>query len=53
MDKKANAQLSEIEDIMIECEMIQASNESAYTKEQAKISAYDRIKELIGIRVVV
>lgn len=39
--------INEIKQIIDECEFIQLSNESEYTKEQSKISAYDRIKELM------
>lgn len=38
------------EDILIivsDCEAIQTSNESEYTKEQAKITAYDEIMEML------
>lgn len=38
---------NEIKQIIDECEFIQLSNESEYTKEQSKISAYDHIKELM------
>lgn len=38
--------LEKIMEIIQNCEDIQESNESAYTKEQAKISAYNEIKEL-------
>jgi len=33
--------------IIDDTEAIQCSNESAYTKERAKVHAYDEIKELI------
>lgn len=39
--------LEDIMQIIQDCEDIQESNESSYTKEQAKISAYNEIKELI------
>lgn len=39
--------LIEIKEIIKECEELQESNESSYTKEQAKISAYNSIKELL------
>lgn len=38
----------EIAEIISDASAIQNSNESAYTKEQAKLSAYDAIVELIG-----
>lgn len=37
----------EIEKIINDCEEIQKSGESTYTKEQAKLSAYNNIKELL------
>lgn len=43
--------LAAIEKIIVECEEIQHSQESAYTKERAKVNAYKKIKELIGIEV--
>ena len=30
-----------------DCEYIQSTNESDYTKEQAKLSAYEHIREII------
>ena len=38
--------LEDIMRIIQECEDVQESNESRYTKEQAKISAYNEIKDL-------
>lgn len=38
--------LIEIKEIIKECEELQNSSESVYTKEQAKLSAYNSIKEL-------
>lgn len=38
----------EINEIVGNCEEVQKSNESAYTKEQAKLSAYDQIAEILG-----
>ena len=38
----------EINRIIEECEDLQRSNESSFTKEQAKISAYNEIKEVLG-----
>jgi len=43
--------LAAIEKIIVECEEIQHSQESAYTKERAKVNAYKKIKDLIGIEV--
>ena len=45
-----NIAYDEILDIVRNCEDIQQSRESDYTKEQAKISAYNEIKEILGIR---
>lgn len=39
--------LDEIERIVKETEELQHSNESAYTKEKAKVHAYEEIKEVI------
>ena len=41
-DKEQN-----IKTIVEMCEEIQASNESAYTKDCAKLTAYDHIKRII------
>ena len=41
--------LPEVIEEIKNCEEIQNSNESAYTKEQAKISAYEHIRVLLGI----
>lgn len=38
--------LEQIGKIIDDCEEIQKSQESSYTKEQAKITAYNEIKEL-------
>ena len=43
--------LAAVEKIITECEEIQHSQESAFTKERAKVKAYEEIKELIGIEV--
>lgn len=43
--------LAAIEKIIVECEEIQHSQESAFTKERAKVNAYKEIKDLIGIEV--
>ena len=40
--------IEEIKEIIEACEDIQESQESAYTKEQARLSAYSRIKEIVG-----
>ena len=37
----------EVRTIISDCEDIQKSNESQYTKEQAKISAYDDIIKIL------
>jgi hypothetical protein len=39
--------LEEIRRIVFECEGMQQSNESRYTKEQAKLSAYEKIAKLM------
>lgn len=39
--------IDDIQQIINECECIQALNESEYTKERAKLVAYDHIKELM------
>lgn len=39
-----------IKQIVSDCEEIQQSNESNYTKEQAKISAYNAIAEALNMR---
>lgn len=40
--------LEDIKIIISGCEEVQNSLESAYTKEKAKLSAYEEILELIG-----
>ena len=45
-----NIAYDEIFKVVRNCEEIQQSRESDYTKEQAKISAYNEIKEILGIR---
>lgn len=42
--------MEEIKEIIEDCEIVQESQESAYTKEQARLSAYERIKEIVGGR---
>lgn len=37
-----------LNEILEDCEEIQGSNESAYTKERAKISAYNKIAYIFG-----
>lgn len=39
--------VEEIKEIIENCESVQESQESAYTKEQAKKWAYERIKEIV------
>ncbi len=39
-----------IKQIVLDCEEVQQSNESTYTKEQAKVSAYNAIAEVLNIR---
>ena len=43
------AMIKDIMEIVQDCEAVQDSNESAYTKEQAKISAYDEIRAILDI----
>ena len=40
--------IDEIKQIIKDCESVQESQESAYTKEQARLWAYERIKEIVG-----
>ena len=40
--------INEIIQIITDCETVQASYESDYTKEMAKMHAYDAIREVIG-----
>lgn len=47
MNNFCRNKLIEIKEIIKECEEIQDSEESGYTKEQAKLSAYNSIKELL------
>lgn len=47
MDNFNRNKLIEIKEIIKECEELQDSSESSYTKEQAKINAYNSIKELL------
>ena len=44
----AKYMLGEVVKIIEDCEEMQQSNESAYKKEQAKVSSYEEIKELLG-----
>lgn len=39
--------LEKIRQIVNECEAVQRSNESEYTKEQTRLSAYNKISELM------
>lgn len=39
--------MDRIIEIIADCDSIQESGESAYTKEQAKITAYDEIREIV------
>lgn len=49
MTEQIKRYAAQIADILAECEEIQHSEESAYTKEQAKVSAYEQIKELAEV----
>ena len=42
-----NGIIGQIRQEIEDCEAVQNSNESDYTKEQAKISAYENIREII------
>lgn len=42
--------INEIKEIISYCEEVQKSQESTYTKECAKIVAYDQIKEIVEER---
>lgn len=42
-----NDRMRQIKDIISDCQAIQDSNESRYTKEQAKLTAYDEIAEVM------
>ena len=44
----AKYMLGEVVKIIEDCEEMQQSNESAYKKEQAKVSSYEEIRELLG-----
>lgn len=44
----AQYMLREVMKIIEDCEEMQQSNESAYKKEQAKVSSYEEIRELLG-----
>ena len=48
MDKMANYRLSEIEDIVKNCEDIQNEGGPEYAKEQAKLTAYNEIRDILG-----
>lgn len=41
-------QIRQITEIIRDCEEIQTSGESEYAKEQEKVSAYNRIKDVLG-----
>lgn len=49
MTEQIKRYAQQITEIIMECEEIQHSEESAYTKEQAKVSAYEQIKELAEV----
>ena len=50
MTEQIKRYAQQITEIIMECEEIQHSEESAYTKEKAKVSAYEQIKELVEVR---
>lgn len=41
--------INDITEIILNCEAIQQSNESEFTKEQAKLAAYDEIRAVLDI----
>lgn len=43
-------ELEAIKELILQCEEMQDSNESDFTKEREKISAYERIKEILNIK---
>lgn len=47
MEELIKLHAKEIAQIIMDCEFVQNSNESAYTKEMAQIHAYFEIKELV------
>ena len=49
MNKINELLLSQIEDIVAECEAVQKSQGSAYTKEQAKVNAYNEVRDVLGM----
>ena len=49
MTEQIKRYAQQITEIIMECEEIQHSEESSYTKEQAKVSAYEQIKELVEV----
>lgn len=49
MDILSDCKIKEIEQIIKDCEEVQDSHESAYTKQQEKISAYNNIKTLLNL----
>lgn len=48
MTEKIKRYAEEIARIIEDCEAVQDSNESDYTKEQAMLQAYEDIVELVG-----
>ena len=49
MEEMIRLHAKEIAQIIMDCEFVQNSNESAYTKEMAEIHAYFEIKELVKV----
>ena len=49
MDALMKLNYERILEVIQECEEIQTSGESGYTKEQSKLSAYEEIKDILGI----
>ena len=49
MTEQIKRYAQQITEIIMECEEIQKSGESAYTKDRAMVSAYEQIKELAEV----
>ena len=47
MEELIRLHAKEIAQIIMDCEFVQNSNESAYTKDRARNSAYEEIRNLV------
>ena len=47
MEEMIKLYAKEIAQIIMDCEYVQRSNESTYTKEQQMLSAYSEIRDLV------